>query len=115
MKRPYLLITGAAAAGLLIAGIGASAHTMNLTRMAGAHVSTLANQTSATSTESPEPSDSPEASPTAEPTEQPEAPATAKPSETPETDEQGDNNDDQGEQAQQGAPPASGEHGGGGD
>lgn len=120
MKRPYLLITGAAVAGLLIAAIGASAHTLTLNRVTGVHSATLTHEASGARTE---PTDTPEAAPTSEPTEAPKAPSTSKPTEPSDTenesgdqDEQGDQNDDQqGTQTGQGTQTDTGDHGGGGD
>ena len=91
MKRPLTLIVGTAAGAILIAGIGASAHTGGFTlfHAVGMQQSQSGDEASGARLGSPEPSDSPEASPTAEPTEQPEpspkAEATEKP-EAPETD-----------------------------
>lgn len=84
MKRPVVLIVGAAAGALLIAGIGASAHTGLFLTQVGVHQGFSGDEASGARTESPEPTDTPEASPTAEPTEQPEAPPTAEPTEQPE-------------------------------
>lgn len=93
MKRPYLLIAGAAAAGFLIAGIGASAHSLNLTRFTHVQGVTFGDEASGARTESPEPSESPEAPPTSEPTEAPEPSPKAEPTEPAETE----TGDDQGE------------------
>jgi hypothetical protein len=112
MKRPVVLILGAAAGALLIAVVGASAHTgFSLTRLAGVHSAVLSDEATGARTESPEPSDSPE------PTETPKATPTAEPAEAPEPadneTETGDN-DDQGENNQPAAQPTgSGEHDGG--
>ena len=81
MRRPILIILGAAAGALLIAGIGASAH--------GAfnpvHQVVLTNA----GTETPEPADT-EAAATAEPTEAPNAPTAAEPADTDnETNDEG--------------------------
>ena len=108
MKRPVGLILGAAAAALIVAAVGASAHTgFSLAKLTGVHSAVLNDDASGARTESPEPSESPEASPTAEPSESPEA--------ADNDNEQGDN-DDQGEN-ETGAPAAepspSGEHDGG--
>ena len=113
MKRPYLLIAAAAAAGLLVAGIGASAHSLTLSRFTHVQGVTFGNEASGARTETPEPSDSPEAAPTSEPTEAPEPAPKAEPTEPPEN-EQGD---DQNEHANTGTGTntGSGEHHGGGD
>lgn len=87
MKRPVVLIVGAAAGALLIAGIGASAHTGLFLTQVGVHQGFSGDEASGARTESPEPTDTPEASPTAEPTEQPEASPTAEPTEAPEPTE----------------------------
>jgi hypothetical protein len=121
MKRPVVLIVGAAAGALLVAAVGASAHTgFSLTRLAGVHSATFGDEATGARTESPEPSESPE------PAETPEASPTPEPTEAAEPadndNEQGDN-DDQGENNQPAAQPtSSGEHddgdhsgGGGGD
>jgi hypothetical protein len=117
MKRPVVLIVGAAAGALLVAAVGASAHTgFSLTRLVGVQSSVSGDEVSGARTESPEPSESPE------PAESPEATPTAEPTEAPEPadneDEQGDN-DDQGENeggAPAAQPTSGGEHddGGGG-
>src|SRR6266478_1611395 len=73
MRRPAVLIVSVAAGALLVAGAGASAHTVQLlTRAAGTHSALFSDEASGARTESPEPSESPEATPTAEPTEKPE-------------------------------------------
>jgi hypothetical protein len=116
MKRPVVLIVGAAAGALLVAAVGASAHTgFSLARLAGVHSAVISDEATGARTESPEPSESPE------PTESPEASPTPEPTEAAEPadndNEQGDN-DDQGEDNQPAAQPTgSGEHddGGGGD
>lgn len=108
MKRPVLLIVGAAAGALLVAAVGASAHTgFSLTRLVGVQSSVSGDEATGARTEtpeaieSPEPTDTPEAAPTAEPTEAPE------PAET----ETGDDNE-----APKAQPTTSGEHeDGGGD
>ena len=89
MKRPLTLIVGTAAGAILVAGIGVSAHTggFSLFRPVGMQQSQLGDEASAARLESPEPSDSPEASPTAEPTEKPEPSPTAEPTEKPEAPE----------------------------
>src|SRR5689334_7371393 len=62
MKRPVVLIVGAATGALLVAAVGASAHTgFSLTRLAGVHSATLGDEATGARTESPEPSESPEA------------------------------------------------------
>jgi outer membrane biosynthesis protein TonB len=100
MKRPFTLVIGLAAAALLIAAIGASAHTgFSIFKTAGVH-QTQMDEASGARTESPEPAESPEASPSPEPTEKPEPSPTAEPTEAPDN-EQGDNeqgdNDEQGD------------------
>jgi hypothetical protein len=88
MNRPISLIVGAAVAAVLVAAIGASAHTAGpfFSRVTGAQGSHFGDKASGARTESPEPSDSPEASPKAmpkvEPTEKPEASPSAEPTET---------------------------------
>ena len=85
MKRPYLLIVGAVAAALVIAGVGASANTgLSLSKFVGVHSSTFGDESTGARTETPEPTESPEA------TETPET-------EAADNDEQGEDNDDQGE------------------
>ncbi len=81
MKRPLLLVTGAAVAGLLIAGIGASAHTLVPAGFRGTHASASNDEASGARTESPEAAESPEPSPSPEPAESPE------PSPSPETEQ----------------------------
>jgi len=85
MKRPLTLIVGTAAGAILIAGIGVSAHTGGLTlfRSVGLQQSRLGDEASGARLGSPEPSESPEASPKAEPTEQPEPSPKAEPTEKP--------------------------------
>jgi hypothetical protein len=79
MKRPAVLIVSLVAGALLVAGAGASAHTLSLVRSIGTHNPiTSDDRASGARTESPEPEDSPEATPTAEPT------RTPRPTETPE-------------------------------
>lgn len=89
MKRPLTLIVGTAAGAILVAGIGVSAHTggFALFHPVGMQQSQLGDEASAARLESPEPSDSPEASPAAEPTEKPEPSPAAEPSEKPEAPE----------------------------
>jgi hypothetical protein len=86
MKRPLTLIVGTAAGAILIAGIGASAHTggFALFHAVGMQQSQFGDEASGARLESPEPSESPEASPTAEPTEQLEPSSKAEPTEKPE-------------------------------
>jgi hypothetical protein len=112
MKRPVVLIVGAAAGALLVAAVGASAHTgLSLTRLVGVHSAVSGEDASGARTESPEPSESPEASET------PEASPTAEPTETPEaadTEDENEDNDDQGENQPAAQPTSSGEHEGGG-
>jgi outer membrane biosynthesis protein TonB len=75
MKRPSLLIVAMVAGAILIAGAGASAHSISLVKSLGTHASTTAfDQASGARTESPEPEETPEASPTTKPTEKPEPP-----------------------------------------
>lgn len=79
MKRPAVLIVGAVAGALLVAGIGASAHTgLFVTRSAGLQSGVLGDESSTASVaeQSPEPSETPE------PTPSPEASATPEPAET---------------------------------
>ena len=119
MKRPVVLIVGAAAGALLVAAVGASAHTgFSLTRLAGVHSTVLSDEATGARTETPEPSDSPE------PAETPEATPTAEPTEAPEpadNETEAGDNDDQGEDNQPAAQPTGsgehddGDHGGGGD
>jgi outer membrane biosynthesis protein TonB len=93
MKRPLTLIVGTAAGAILVAGVGASAHSggFSLFRPVGMQQSQFGDEASGARLESPEPSDSPEASPTAEPTaeptEKPEPSPTAEPTEKPEVPE----------------------------
>ena len=82
MRRPILIILGAAASALLVAGIGASAHSA----FNPVHQVVLTNA----GTETPEPADTPEAAATAEPTEAPKAPTAAEPADTDnETNDEG--------------------------
>ena len=100
MKRPGVLIVGAVAGALFIAGVGASAHTvMFVNKALGLHSSTTSDEASGARTEpaeAPEPTETPEAPPTAEPTEQPEP-----------ADNDNETNDDNDHNA---APPTSGDH-----
>ena len=112
MKRPVLLIVGAAAGALLVAAVGASAHTgFSLTRLAGVHSAVRSDEATGARTESPEPSESPE------PTETPKAPPTAEPTEAaePADTETETGGNDQGENESQPAaePTSSGDHEGG--
>ena len=105
MKRPVVLIVGAAAGALLVAAVGASAHTgLSLTSLVGVHSAVQGDEATGARTETPEPSESPEASETPEATEAAEA--------ADNDDAQGDN-DEQGE-TDDGAPAtqstSSGEH-----
>ena len=105
MKRPVVLIVGAAAGALLVAAVGASAHTgLSLTSLVGVHSAVQGDEATGARTETPEPSESPEASETPEATEAAEA--------ADNDDAQGDN-DEQGEN-DDGAPTtqstSSGEH-----
>ena len=108
MKRPVVPIVGAAVAGLLVAAVGASAHTgFSLARLAGVHSAVLTDEASGARTESPEPTETPEAPPTAEPAETPEPVQAAEP---PDTDnETSDDNEASAPKAT-----SSGEHEGGG-
>jgi outer membrane biosynthesis protein TonB len=100
MKRPLSLVVGAAVAALLIAAIGASAHSAGplLTRITGAHSTRFGSEASGPRespepSDSPEPSNSPKASPSPEPTEKPEptdkpeASPSPEPTEKPDADE----------------------------
>jgi hypothetical protein len=116
MKRPVSLVVGLAAGAVLIAAVGASAHTgFSLIRTVGVQQSQFGDEASGARTESPVPAESPEASP--EPTEKPEAPPTAEPSETPETDESGEpaDTDTKSSPAPTTEGSDSGQHDGGGD
>jgi len=113
MKRPVVLIVGAASGALLVAAVGASAHTgFSLTRLAGVHSAVLTDEASPEPSDSPEPSETPEASPTAEPSEAPEpadneTEAADNDNETGDNDAQGENN------APAAQPTGSDEHDGG--
>jgi hypothetical protein len=76
MKRPAVLIVGAVAGALVVAGVGASAHTVFFVNKASGLHSAVSNDEASGArvepAETPEPTDTPEAPPTAEPTEQPE-------------------------------------------
>ena len=88
-------MVGIAAGALLVAGAGASAHTavLHLATRAGTQSGVLGEEASGARTESPEPTESPEATPTAEPTEKPEATPAQKPA-TTETDNDTETNDE---------------------
>lgn len=109
MKRPVGLIIGAAAAAMLIAAIGASAHSgFSLLKLAGVQTAVSGDEASGARTEptdTPEATNTPEAPPTAEPTDKPEAADT-------ETDTDTETNDDTKATT---APSTSGEHDDGGD
>ncbi|HSP09434.1 MAG TPA: hypothetical protein VLU92_07550 [Candidatus Dormibacteraeota bacterium] len=86
MKRPLTLIVGTAAGAILIAGIGVSAHSGGFTlfRTVDMQQSRVGDEASGARLGSPEPSESPEASPKTEPAEHPEASPKAEPTEQPE-------------------------------
>jgi outer membrane biosynthesis protein TonB len=85
MKRPLSFVIAAVAGVLLIAAVGASAHTgLSLSKFVGTQQGHFNSEASGGRTESPEPTDSPEASPSPEPTEKPEPSPTAEPTEAPE-------------------------------
>jgi hypothetical protein len=68
MKRPVVLIVGAAAGALLVAGIGASAHTgLSVAKVAGVQSHVFGDEATGTLIETPEPTDSPEPAQAAEP------------------------------------------------
>jgi hypothetical protein len=122
MKKPVFLIVGAAAGAMLVAGIGASAHTFTLSRLAGVHTSAFGDEATGARTQKPEPTDTPEAQATAEPTDTPAAQKPPEPADT-DTDETNDQetNNQEGDQAPattttttSTTKPWSGEHGGGG-
>ena len=115
MKRPYLLIAAAAAAGLLVAGIGASAHSLSLSRFTHVQGVTFGDEASGARTESPEPSESPEAAPTSEPTEAPEPAPKAEPTEPPENEQGDDQNEHANTGTGTGTNTGSGDHHGGDD
>lgn len=72
MKRPFGLVIGAAAGALLVAAVGASAHSgLSLTRWTGVHSALSSDEASPAREHSPEPAEIPEAPPTAAPTEAP--------------------------------------------
>lgn len=102
MKRPVVLIVGAVAGALLVAGIGASAHTgLFVTKFAGVQSAVFGDESSAARVEeaTPEPSETPEPSPTPEPAETPE------PADT-DTDNDTETNDDN----ETGSPATTGNH-----
>jgi septal ring-binding cell division protein DamX len=76
MKRPAVLIVGAVAGALLVAAVGASAHTGFFTaKPAGLHSAVAGQEASSPRVEpaeTPEPTETPEATPTAEPAATPE-------------------------------------------
>ena len=87
MKRPVVLIVGAAAGAFLLAGVGASAHSgLSLARFIGVQSSTFGDEATGARTE---PADTPEA------IEKPEAPPTAEPVEPTEVDTDTDNETDE--------------------
>ena len=87
MKRPVVLIVGAAAGAFLLAGVGASAHSgLSLARFIGVQSSTFGDEATGARTE---PADTPEA------IEKPEAPPTAEPVEPAEVDTDTDNETDE--------------------
>jgi len=111
MKRPAVLIVGAVAGALIVAGVGASAHTVFFVNKTSGLNSAVANDEAsgarAEPTETPEPAETPEAPPTAEPTEQPE-PA--------DNDNEAQDNDDQDAAPSTSGGDHEGDHqGGGGD
>jgi hypothetical protein len=83
------LIAAVAAAVLIGAAIGASARGALFAGFVGAG-HTHSNEASGARTESPEPSDSPEASPSSEPSEKPESSPTSEPIEPPDADDKTD-------------------------
>jgi hypothetical protein len=108
MKRPAVLIVGAVAGALVVAGVGASAHTaFFLNKASGLHSAVAGDEASGARVEpaeTPEPTDTPEAPPTAEPTEQPE----------PADNDKADNDNETADDGDQKAAPATsgGDHGG---
>jgi hypothetical protein len=70
MKRPVLLVVGAVAAALVMAGVGASAHTgLGLSKFIGVHTQSIGSEASGERTEpadTPEPTETPEAQQPAE-------------------------------------------------
>ena len=102
MKRPAVLIVGAVAGALIVAAVGASAHTgLFNTHMTGLNSAAAGDEATGARTETPEPSETPET----EPTEAPEAADT----DTDENDDSQGDNDNQGESTT-----GSGEHESGG-
>jgi len=97
MKKPVVVIVGAAAGALLIAGIGASAHSgFTPAKLTGIHSAVLSDEASGARTE---PTDTPETSP--EPTDTPEPTQAPEPADT--DTETADDNNDQGEDGDTGA------------
>src|ERR1700758_1041764 len=97
MKRPVVLIVGAAAGALLVAAVGASAHSgFSLTRLVGVDSAVVNDEATGARTGSreqvvsPEPRKAPKAAPTAEPTEAAE-PADTE-TETGDNDDHGEDN-----------------------
>jgi hypothetical protein len=84
MKRPAVLIVTGAAASILIASAAASAHSGLPGGLVGLSDQTFGSEASGARLGSPEPSESPEASPSAEPSEKPEATPRTEQAETPE-------------------------------
>ena len=78
MKRPVILIVGAASGALLLAAVGASAHMGPLSKFVGTQSVTFGDEATGARVE---PADAPE------PTETPEAPATTQPAPVAETEE----------------------------
>jgi outer membrane biosynthesis protein TonB len=118
MKRPVVLIVGAAVGALLVAAAGASAHSgISLATVVNSHTTVFGDDATSARVEpaeSPEPTESPEAPPTAEPTEKPEPPEAAEPAEN----QNENNNDDDQNEHNQGTQPEGGggdHHSGGGD
>ena len=88
MKRPVLLIAGAAAGAFLLAAVGASAHSgLSPSKPIGVHSSTLGDEAMGASTAALE------ALPEA--TQTPEAPATTEPAEAADNDNNEDNDNDE--------------------
>ena len=118
MKRPVVMIVGAAAGALLVAGVGASAHTaINLATSVGTRSHLFGDEATAARVQSPEPEASPEATPTAEPAERPEPAATAEPAENEPAENENDNDNDDNdavEHAGSGNHDDGGDNGGGG-
>ena len=119
MKRPAVLIVALVAGALLVAGAGASAHTLSLVRELGTQTTKSFNdEASGARTESPEPTESPEATPTAEPTEKPEPTEAAEPPENEPADNDANEQEHQGSHESGGGDHHSGggdDHSGGGD